>query len=249
MYFRLIILSILICLVKPAFSQTGGGQQFITKGKIEFERKTNQHAFMDENDMWDAMMKKNLPKFVTFYFDLSFDKDRSVYKPGRDPEVRQNKYWGIFDADNIIATNLDSSTSVTQKSIYGDTYLIADSVRKVDWKIGTEIRKIAGFDCRKAVGKVMDSIIVIAFYSDEIVPSGGPESFAGLPGMILGIAIPKMHTTWYATKLQLVDPNAEDLAMPRKGKKFTGGDFRSKLTEILKSWGPTGVRRQWQMML
>lgn len=230
-------------------AQTGGGPQFVTKGKIEFERKTNQHAFMDENDMWDAMMKKNLPKFVTFYFDLSFDKDHSIYKPGRDPETRQNKFWGIFDADNIIATDLDSNTSVTQKSIYGDTYLIADSVRKVDWKIGTEIRKIAGFDCRKAIGKVMDSIIVIAFYTDEIVPSGGPESFAGLPGMILGIAIPRMHTTWYATKLQLVEVSAAELALPKKGKKLSGNEFRSRLSEILKSWGPTGVRRQWQMML
>lgn len=249
MYVKFIMLVILVSLTARCFSQTASESQFITKGKIEFERKTNQHAFMDENNMWDAMMKKNLPKFVTYYFDLNFDKGHSVYKQGRDPEVRQNKYWGIFDADNIIATNLDSNTSVTQKSIYGDTYLIADSVRKIDWKIGTEIRKIAGFDCRKAVGKVMDSIIVIAFYTDEIIPSGGPESFAGLPGMILGIAIPRMHTTWYATKLQLVEVGTNDLATPKKGKKLTGPDFRSKLSEILKSWGPDGVRRQWQMML
>ena len=122
-------------------------------------------------------------------------------------------------------------------------------MRKVDWKIGTEIRKIAGFDCRKAVGKIMDSIIVIAFYTDEIVPNAGPESFAGLPGMILGIAIPKMHTTWYATKLQLVEVNANELANPKKGKKFAGKVFRSQLKDILKSWGDEGARMQWQLML
>lgn len=231
------------------YAQTGGVPQFISKGRIEYERKTNQHAFMDENNVWDDMMKKNLPKFVTYYYDLSFDKNHSVYKPGREPDVKQNRYWGIFDGDNIIATNLDSSLSVTQKNIFGDMYLITDSVRKVDWKIGTEIRKIAGFDCRKAVGKIMDSIIVIAFYTDEIVPNAGPESFAGLPGMILGIAIPKMHTTWYATKLQLVEVNANDLATPKKGKKFAGKEFRSKLKDILKSWGDYGVRMQWQLML
>ena len=109
--------------------------------------------------------------------------------------------------------------------------------------------KIAGFDCRKAVGKVMDSIIVIAFYTDEIVPSGGPESFAGLPGMILGVAIPRMHTTWYATKLQLAELTPTDLAVPKKGKKLAGADFQSQLDVILKRWGDRGSRIRWQMLL
>ncbi len=248
MHPKLIMLFIAICMSALGYAQTGV-PQFITKGKIEYERKTNQHAFIDDNNAWESAMKKNVPKFVTYYFDLEFDKGHSIYKPGREPEVRQNKFWGVFDADNIIAFNLDSNVVVTQKSIYGDTYLISDSIRKVDWKIGTEIRKIAGFDCRKAVGKVMDSIIVIAFYTDEILTSGGPESFAGLPGMILGIAIPRMHTTWYATKLQLVDVTANDLAVPKKGKKYTGNDFRVTLTDILKRWGDEGVRMKWQMML
>ncbi len=230
------------------FAQTTTIPQFILKGKIEYERKTNQHAFIDENSNWQASIKKNLPKFVTYYFDLEFDANHSIYKPGREAD-RQNKFWGIFDADNIIATDLDSNKSITQKTFYGDTYLISDTVRKVDWKISSEIRKIAGFDCRKAVGKVMDSIIVIAFYTDEITPSGGPESFAGLPGMILGIAIPRMHTTWYATKLQLVDVAPNALVAPRRGKKYTGPDFRNQLTSILKNWGDEGVRMKWQMML
>lgn len=230
-------------------SYAGLSQQFITKGKIEYERKTNQHAFLDENSVWDQSAKKTLPKFVTYYFNLDFDNTRSLYKAGRDADVRQNKYWGVFEGDNIISTNLENNTSVTQKSVYGDTYLITDSIRKIEWKIGTEIRKIAGFDCRKAVGKVMDSIVVIAFYTDEILPSGGPESFAGLPGMILGIAIPKMHTTWYATKLQLAEVKDNELASPTRGKKIAAVDFKKQLKSILKNWGGEGVRMEWQLLL
>src|SRR5215831_18003037 len=241
------IIFILTLLAYPAFSIAQ--QQFITKGKIEFERKTNQHALMDDNSFFDDMARKSLPKFVTFYFDLTFKDGHSVFKAGRDPETKQNKYWGVFDADNIVMANLDSGTSVTQKSIYGDTYLITDSLRKIDWKISNEMRKIAGFDCRKAVGKIMDSIIVVAFYSDEILPSGGPESFSGLPGMILGIAIPKMHTTWYATKLELVDVADKELVAPRKGKKYSGKDFRVQLKDIMQGWGEESKRMQWQIML
>ncbi|MEO5995138.1 MAG: GLPGLI family protein, partial [Chitinophagaceae bacterium] len=150
-------------------AQSVGTPQFITKGKIEYERKTNQHAYMDENSSWDAMLKKNFPKFITAYFNLSFDNSHTLYTTGKEPEVRQNKFWGLFDPENIVSTQLDSSTILTQKTLFNDTWLISDSVRKIDWKIGTEIRKIAGFDCRKAVGKVLDSIIVIAFYTDEIL--------------------------------------------------------------------------------
>jgi GLPGLI family protein len=191
-----ILFNIIILLLPPALQ----AQQFITQGKIEYERKTNQHAFMAEGNVWDEMAKNNLPKFVTFYYDLTFRGDRTLFKTGREPETKQGKYWGIFDSENTILTSLDSNTSLTQRSIWGDMYLVTDSLRHVEWKITPEIRKIAGFDCRKAVGKVMDSIIVIAFYTDEILTNGGPESFNGLPGMILGLAIPRLHTTWYATK-------------------------------------------------
>jgi GLPGLI family protein len=243
MYTKLILIPVLLVAYFTASAQ------FISKGRIEYERKTNQHAFMDENNVWEATAKKNLPKFVTFYYDLNFDNNRLLYKAGRDADVQKQRYWGVFEAENIVATNLDSHTVVTQKSIFGDSYLISDSMRNIKWKISPEIRKIAGFDCRKAVGKVMDSIIVIAFYTDEILPSGGPESFGGLPGMILGVAIPRMHTTWYATKLQLADITQNDIAAPKKGKKVAGNDFKVQLNDILKRWGPEGVRMRWQLLL
>jgi GLPGLI family protein len=224
-------------------------QQYVTHGKIEYERKTNQHAFLEEGSMWDEMMKKNSPKFHTAYFDLYFKDGISLYKNGKEPETRQNKVWGVFIAENTIQTNLEKDSSTTQKDIMNDLYLLSNPLRKIDWKIGAEIRKIAGFDCRKAVGKIMDSIIVIAFYADEIIPSGGPESFTGLPGMILGLAIPRMHATWYATKLELIEVSDKDLQAPKKGKKLTGDAFQVQLKEIMKGWGDEGKRLVPQILL
>lgn len=238
---------IIALLFSPALF--GQQQKFITEGKIEYERKTNQHAFMEEGSMWDEAAKKSMSKFVTYYYDLTFKGNRTLFQTGRDPEIKQSKFWGVFDSENTIFTRLDSNTSVTQRNIYSDQYLVTDSLRKIDWKITPEIRKIAQFDCRKAVGRIMDSIVVIAFYTDEILTTGGPESFNGLPGMILGLAIPRMHTTWYATKLQLVEVNEKDLAAPRRGKKMTGNNYRSTVKDILKEWGTEGVRRQPQLLL
>ena len=48
------------------------------------------------------------------------------------------------------------------------------------------------FLCRKALTKICDSVVVVAFYTNEIIPSGGPESFGGLPGMILEFGHPQV---------------------------------------------------------
>jgi hypothetical protein len=67
--------------------------------------------------------------------------------------------------------------------------------------------------------------------------------------MILGLAIPRLHTTWYATKLQLVEVTDTDLATPKKGKKLTGNGYRSQVQEILKSWGHDAEKRTFQFLL
>lgn len=236
------IRSLLFTLLIVSGALAARGQQFITHGKIEFERKTNQHSLLEEASMWDEAMKKNSPKFHTAYYDLYFKDGLTLYKPGRELEVRQMKLFQTFPSDNTILTNLSTDSATTQKDIMNDLYIINAANRKIDWKIGTEIRKIAGFDCRKAVGRIMDSLVVIAFYTDEIIPSGGPESFNGLPGMILGLAIPRMHATWYATKLEVIEVGDKDLAAPKKGKKTTKEDFNGRLTEMLKDWGKEGQR-------
>ncbi len=221
--------------------------QFITAGKIEFEKRTNQHSLLDEESMWDEMMKKNFPKFVNTYFDLFFDERRSLYKPGRDPETRMI-HWGLNYITSTIYKDLENSTFVNQRNIFGNDFLISDSLREIDWKITSEPRTIAGFECRKAVGRVFDSIVVVAFYTDEIVPGTGPESFGGLPGMILGLAIPRMHTTWYATKLELKEITDKDITPPNQGKKFSEEQFEAQMKDIIKEreWLKN---LSWQMLL
>jgi GLPGLI family protein len=127
--------------------------------------------------------------------------------------------------------------------------LIEDSIKKLNWKITSDTRTIAGFECRKATAIIMDSVFVVAFYTDQIVTHGGPESFTGLPGMILGIAIPRLNATWYATKLQLVEVKETDLAAPKKGKKTNLSDLGKQLKDATKDWGPNVNRYIWKIMI
>jgi GLPGLI family protein len=114
---------------------------------------------------------------------------------------------------------------------------VKDSTRKINWKVTNEIRNIAGYDCRRANALIMDSIYVVAFYTDEIPVSGGPESFTGLPGMILGVALPYEHTTWFATSVVDQPMTDDKLRAPTKGKPLNNASLISTLKSALKNWG------------
>ncbi|MDQ2752783.1 MAG: GLPGLI family protein [Bacteroidota bacterium] len=234
-------------------------QMFISKGKIEFEKKENiyktlemlQEEESEGDDSWLQSIKKNTPQFSVTYFDLLFDENKSLYKPGRENDnEKMNMQWLQSPAsENIIFTNLANGNHVSQKNIYGSYFLIQDSARKVQWRITAETRDIAGFTCRKAVGKMLDSIYVVAFYTDQILPNSGPESFQGLPGMILGVAIPRLNTTWFATKLILAPITDANVTAPTKGKKQTETDFNNTLQSLMKDWGKWGKRRALQAII
>jgi GLPGLI family protein len=113
----------------------------------------------------------------------------------------------------------------------------------------SETRNIAGFECRRANALIMDSIYVVAFYTDEIITPGGPESFCGLPGMILGVALPHQHVTWFATKLIDESLKPADFKIPTKGKVVTNASLKESLKESLKDWGKYGVKYIQQAVL
>ncbi|MEP6682893.1 MAG: GLPGLI family protein [Parafilimonas sp.] len=234
---------------------------FISKGQIEFEKRV--HFIANVNDIFKKdgdddngesdfinTIKKQLPEWKTTYFNLYFDDKKTLYEPGREVTEAGPKGPDWFNdpaQDNVVFCNLDTKQSVAQKSVYDSKFLLADSLRKARWKITNDSRDIAGFNCRKATTIINDSIFVVAFYTDQILTTGGPESFNGLPGMILGLAIPRLHTTWFATKVETTEPTVSTLTPPAKGKKATNADLSTKLQSVFKdAWNKKYAQHaQW----
>ncbi len=225
--------------------------QFIQSGRIEFEKRVNQHApILDEGEnMWNAEMLKQIPKFVSDIYELKFTAEKSVFKLAK--ENPNNKYmWGTKPVDTDVSMqDLKKGISISQKEVFENTYLIKDSSRTWEWKIADETREIAGFECRKAVTKICDSVYVVAFYTDQIPVSAGPESFGGLPGMILGLAVPRLNTTWFATKLELISPTVSELNVKQKGKQVNRSQLTNELSKAMKDWGKEGARKMWVTQL
>ncbi len=123
-----------------------------------------------------------------------------------------------------------------QKNLNGSNLNVEDNIPAMEWKLTNESRMIAGFNCRKAVSVIFDSVYVFAFYTDEIMISGGPSSINGLPGMILGVTIPRLYTSWIATKVMLTGVN-ESVIKPVTAKKyFTRQTLKETIDERTKDW-------------
>lgn len=220
--------------------------RFVESGVIEYEKRVNMYAKISKRMGDNSFLKqafeqykRTQPQFKSFRYSLTFDPNKTLFRPLDGTKVASQ---GFFDSDpsidigNTIFMNLTAGQGTAQKSIYEETYLIKDSIRHIQWRITNESREIAGYQCRRANALVLDSIYVVAFYTDQIPVSGGPESFTGLPGMILGVALPYEHTTWFATQVADRPVSPKELEAPTGGNPVDYAELRAELEASLKNW-------------
>jgi GLPGLI family protein len=245
---KLILLTCLLTLVSyTLFAQT----HFVRSGTIEFNKSANIFALMNkellgygENNTWGTQSfeayKKSKPQFATLKSTLIFADGKTLFTPAPPPEGGYNyNYFDIPMAkqSNTVYSDANISLRVSQRTVFEETFLIKDSVNKIKWKITDETREILGYTCRRANGLVLDSVYVVAFYTDQITTVGGPESFTGLPGMILQVNLPHDNVSWIATKVVDQTIPATQLVPPKKGKIATYKEFSKTLNSAIKNWG------------
>jgi GLPGLI family protein len=214
---------------------------FLGTVKIEFQKTVYaRQLYKEMYQQWYDMFKDRVPAQVVTYYDFIGDTTKSIFKPGKEVPFDSRSWYQSIADKNIIYTDYTTEKIIAQKPVYEETFLVEDSILKIKWKLVPDTRVIAGFECRKAVGIIDDSIGVIAFYTDEILVRGGPESIGGLPGMILALSVPRLHTTWIATGVQVNDVKMNAVNPSTKGKKVTRRSMIGQLEKVLKNWGDYG---------
>lgn len=239
-----------------AFNATNAQTTFITSGKISYERKFAQHTLMEslqsEEGMdaaWADELKKLFPKMVTDNFVMDFTETKTHYRMLKENPDNKYMVFGFKPSEtDLVIQDFSTETTLMKKSLFENEYYIKDSLPKYEWKITGELRDIAGFECKKAITKICDSVFVVAFYTDQIMVKGGPESFNGLPGMILGLAIPRLSETIYATKLELI---TTEIPTPPQGrsKVVKKNQVMADLKKGLDNWGKFGKVIVWSTSL
>jgi len=209
-------------------------EAFISQGKITFEKKVNLLRTFESSDLPEEAREK-MQKYAMSNWELYFDQDKSLFKAAKKETESNSPALFSFSKGkqtNEVYTDYSKNERVLRRNIMDDEYLLTDTVPKIDWKIMHDLRNIAGYECRKAIGVIYDTVYVVAFYSDEILLKGGPEGFSGLPGTILGLAIPRYNTTWFATKVNGFENHQQEITPPNSGKKIETEKDLKKLIEL-----------------
>jgi len=212
-------------------------QHFISKAVIEYEVKANVKKTMGSG-VFEDMIKDKMPEFKTAYYTLTLENDKSIYKFDRwnDKIPEFLKSWYQSEENNIWYYNYNSDKCTLQKNIDGNNLQISDSIPKLNWKLSNENRMIAGFNCRKAQAILFDSVYVFAFYTEEITLPGGPASFQGLPGTILGITVPRLYTSWIATKVNVTSVNESAIKPLSQKNPMSYKQLEALMKDRTKDW-------------
>lgn len=215
----------------------------IKAGKIVYERKTNLYKKFKGDDVKEWLKESDKNKVDVF--ELYFNDSLSVFKP-QESDLKEQMSWAT--SKNQVYQNSKTKQRVTVKTIWGEELIVQDSLYKRTWKITESKRKIAGYECRKAIWQANDSTRIYAWYCNEIQPSIGPESFVGLPGAILGLATEDGGVIYFAKSVTVeVAPTDKLLMKKTKAKIYASEELKKRLEKDFgkEKWGKSMIREHF----
>lgn len=242
------------------------------EGKIMYERKVQMQVSFG-GDLPPGIQNA-MPTSRTDRFELNFAnnqmawrmmeediKDDAMANDGRGNQFVFRTIGG--GADDMTFCDFEKSKKVEQREFMDKKFIIADSLRKGNWKLTGETKTILGYTCRQATsqrfGKRMmmtmndgkmerkevdDTTNMIAWFTTDIPVAIGPEVQGQLPGAILELETNNGRTLYTATEV-LAKPSLSAIKEPTKGKKVTPDEFtaeRNKLMEQMQQNGNMRIR-------
>ena len=202
----------------------------ITHGVILFERKTNLLKKYDspESQRWLRGEKVKIDRF-----NLHFSPEKSIFLP-LESAVPSKTDWAT--SKNTVVQDFEKEERICVYTLFGESKVVKDIIVERDWKITERKRNIAGYSCRRAIWNKNDSTRIYAWYTDQLIPSTGPETFNGLPGTILGLATEDGGVVYFAKLVQEKYQNVDELISDIKIKNFsTEKELKDELIKKSKS--------------
>ena len=226
------------------------------QGRIVYERTTKLQIRIN-----DDAFKNSLPQERKDKFELLYAGNKTLWRAVEDdspePDIHMDNGNGaqvrilVPGTNDVTYSDFQSQRKVEKKELFSKEFVVEDSIRRLKWKIGTDSKKILGFDCKMATAQriqpgvrvtmdngemkrqeVMDTAAIVAWFTDAVPGYGGPESYQGqLPGTILEVDINDGRSHFIALE---VSPkvDAKEIKEP-KGKKITPQEFAKERDKLL----------------
>ncbi|MBP6126573.1 GLPGLI family protein [Flavobacterium sp.] len=252
------------------FSATLFGQDFY--GKVEYQTIQNKSkkeavsiskesekesakdalAGIDKEAFEEAMKKAFQKNYL-----LTFNKNEALFEEIVELEKPKPGQGGVsvsisMSGDGDKYMNTKEKISYTEEDIFGDEFVIKDSLPKIDWQITNETKIIGDYNCVKATyiepvskndleayerqqekiknGKTTlfqmkkpEPQTITAWYASEIPVSFGPNGVWGLPGLILQLE--NENYIYFCTKVSLKNNEKVKIKIPNSGKVISKKEY------------------------
>ncbi len=224
------------------------------QGKIVYERTSKLNIQVSDPAFANMMPPERKEKF-----ELHFTDNKTLWRPveeGQEPEMNFDNGGAQIrlvmpGSNDIMFADISSKRKVEQRELFTKTFVIEDSIRSFNWKIGQETKTILGYPCRKATSQrtqqatrvnmdngvmkreqVIDTVNVVAWFTDAIPVFAGPDIYQGqLPGTILELDVNHGRSTYVALSVSQ-DADVKNIKEP-KGKKISPQEFAAEREKMM----------------
>lgn len=238
------------------------GQQ--KEGKVIYQRSVQRLFQMP--GMNDDVARTRSDKV-----ELQFGNNQSLLKRVEEDENNPDVISGgdgvriqmiTSGSDDVTYYNFDERKRVESRELFDRTFIIEDSFRRFRWKMHNDSKNILGYSCKKATlqqfgqrpvvemingqvesKQVPDTLNIVAWYTDAIPVSAGPQYQGQLPGLILELSINEGRTEYKALEI-LPKADISVIKAPKGKKKYTTHEFEIERDKILEEMQQNGGGRR-----
>jgi GLPGLI family protein len=204
-----------------------------------------------------ARFKSFLEKTYTLTFNKtasSFKEDVKLDAPGAS-----GTSWGKSNGQGSIYKNTKDKKMIEDVEQFSKRFLVTEEMEPSQWEMGTETKKIGQYTCYKATlikedknidwGSIFsrgrnekkDStntkenkpakkmLTVTAWYTPQIPVSTGPDTYYGLPGLILELNAGS--TIMLCTEVAINTQETLEIEAPNKGKEVSRDEY-NKIVKV-----------------
>jgi GLPGLI family protein len=199
-----------------------------TEGVVTYERKTSwikiigRMSFLSQEEKDRAAQTWKNDDGYKEKMKLVFNANESLYTYASEQGETEDGNYSWRNSELKLYRNFEKDRKTEMIEMLGKTYIVEDSLHAPVWKIGNQIKDIAGYICMRAdTEDPIKKQKITAWFAQDIPVPAGPERYTGLPGLILELSLNDGDVVIEAKGVAFRAVTADELKMPKlKGKKI-----------------------------
>ena len=252
MKFKLFFLLSLVFVIHQTFAQQLAGRAYYKASNQIMIRIDSAEMGPEEIANAKEIMKKPWERDFILTFtqtESNWSQAPTLTGSGQDSQSEGMTISLSGSQNDVLYKDLSQASFIQEQEFMGKEFLIQDALEVKDWKLSEETKQIGKYLAHKAtyaqvvdsrrfsagmeaMESIQDTIQISVWYTPEIPVAHGPDTYFGLPGLIL-----EVHNggrAFYCEKIEL-NPSTHPILIqvPKQGKVLSQKEFQAMQEESI----------------